>query len=273
MPRLQLITGLLALGVVCLSLSGLAHQGGAAESAPPLLQAHAHNDYEHARPLRDALDNGFCSVEADIYLIKGRLLVAHDRDEVRPDRTLQRLYLDPLRDQVRLHGDRVYPHGPEFILLIDFKSEAVSTYQALAAVLESYQDMLTRYENQRVHKKAVTIILSGNRPTSLLAREERRLAFIDGRLKDLKANPPVTLMPLVSDNWRRHFQWKGQGPVSSKDREKLRTIVQQAHDQNRLLRFWATPDQPEAWNLLQQADVDLINTDNLPGLRRFLSSH
>src|SRR5262249_1980163 len=32
----------------------------------PLIHAHAHNDYEHTRPLFDALDQGFCSVEADI---------------------------------------------------------------------------------------------------------------------------------------------------------------------------------------------------------------
>src|SRR5262245_58578952 len=37
----------------------------------PLRQAHAHNDYEHPRPLFDALDQGFCSVEADIYLVDG----------------------------------------------------------------------------------------------------------------------------------------------------------------------------------------------------------
>src|SRR4030095_12119754 len=44
----------------------------------PLLRAHAHNDYEHTRPLLDALEQGFCSVEADIYLIDGELRVAHD---------------------------------------------------------------------------------------------------------------------------------------------------------------------------------------------------
>ncbi len=47
----------------------------------PLPQAHAHNDYEHERPLLDALSHGFCSVEADIYLVDGALLVAHDRED------------------------------------------------------------------------------------------------------------------------------------------------------------------------------------------------
>jgi len=63
----------------------------------PLVNAHAHNDYEHARPLLDALDRGFCSVEADVWLVDGQLLVAHDRGKAKPGRTLQALYLDPLR--------------------------------------------------------------------------------------------------------------------------------------------------------------------------------
>jgi hypothetical protein len=43
----------------------------------PLANAHAHNDYEHKRPLFDALDNGFTSVEADVFLVDGKLLVGH----------------------------------------------------------------------------------------------------------------------------------------------------------------------------------------------------
>src|SRR5713226_4549315 len=93
----------------------------------PLTRAHAHNDYEHARPLLDALDHGFCSVEADIYLVEGKLLVAHDRNKIQPERTLQALYLDPLRERVRQNGGRVYRGGPSLTLLIDVKSDAEKT--------------------------------------------------------------------------------------------------------------------------------------------------
>lgn len=50
-------------------------QSAVAQPAP-LERAHAHNDYEHARPLFDALERGFNSVEADVHLVDGRLLVA-----------------------------------------------------------------------------------------------------------------------------------------------------------------------------------------------------
>src|SRR5688572_1847327 len=72
----------------------------------PLLQAHAHNDYEHARPLLDALDHGFCSVEADIWLTPEGLLVGHDRKDLQPGRTLEALYLEPLRERFVAHGGR-----------------------------------------------------------------------------------------------------------------------------------------------------------------------
>ncbi|MHC4705195.1 MAG: hypothetical protein ACYTFQ_31985, partial [Planctomycetota bacterium] len=65
----------------------------------PLPQAHAHNDYRHDRPLYDALAHGFTGVEADIFLVDGDLYVAHDRHEITPERTLRRLYLDPLRER------------------------------------------------------------------------------------------------------------------------------------------------------------------------------
>src|SRR5437773_5144245 len=92
------------------------------EPPRPLTRVHAHNDYEHKRPLLDALDHGFCSVEADIFLVEGKLLVAHELGQTKPERTLQALYLDPLREHVKANGGRVFKDGPEFTLLIELKS-------------------------------------------------------------------------------------------------------------------------------------------------------
>ena len=37
-----------------------------------------------------------------------------------------------------------------------------------------------------------------------------------------------------------------------------------------MIRFWATPDKEPMWSELNEAGVDLINADNLSGLRQFL---
>src|SRR5439155_7031381 len=114
-----------------------------ASEPTPLIHTHAHNDYEHKRPLFDALDHGFCSVEADIYLVEGQLLVAHNRSQVNPDRTLQKLYLDPLRVRVKKNRGRVYAGGPEVMLLIDIKTDWKTTYPVLRETLKQCADMLT----------------------------------------------------------------------------------------------------------------------------------
>ena len=236
----------------------------------PLPQAHAHNDYAHRRPLLDALDHGFCSVEADIWLVEGRLLVAHDRSGVKPDRTLQARYLDPLRERIVQNGGRVYPDGPPCTLLIDVKSEARETYVVLRELLRGYTNILTVFTPTSTVTNALTNIISGNRATSLLAGEACRYAAVDGRLPDLAGSASPHLVPLVSDNWATNFRWRGNGPLADEERQKLRQFVGQAHQQGRRIRFWAAPDHPAGWRELREAGVDLINSDDLPGLRNWL---
>ena len=234
----------------------------------PLLRAHSHNDYEHEHPLADALAHGFWSVEADIWLRDGRLLVAHDFSDLSTNRTLQKLYLDPLR--VFLKTNPAARLAPPLTLLIDVKSDAEKTYAALRGVLQNYADILTRFETNTIHTNAVIVILSGNRAEAVLRAEPVRLAALDGRLPDLASNPPVALVPLVSDNWTKEFKWRGAGPMPEAERARLRELVARTHAQGRRLRLWAAPDNTNGWGALRAAGVDLINTDKLAGLEQFL---
>jgi hypothetical protein len=246
----------------------------AADSPPqprPLTRAHAHNDYEHKRPLFEALENGFCSIEADIYLVNGQLLVAHDRDKVSPDRTLQSLYLDPMRAQIEKNGGRLYKDGPPAILLIDVKSDADATYAALRKVLEGYSNIFTRFSPEGIQTNALTAIISGNRARGMMEQEPVRYAALDGRPEDLKGNVPKDLVPLVSEDWKVLFRWRGVGQIPQKERERLKQMVNQAHEQGRKIRFWGTPDKPEMWRELFNDGADLINADDLAGLRAFLN--
>lgn len=236
----------------------------------PLINAHAHNDYEHDRPLLDALDHGFCNVEADIYLIDGALLVAHDHKDVKPERTLQSLYLDPLRERVKANNGRVYPNGPVFHLLIDFKSEGAPTYEVLRKVLADYESMLTVFSQGKVEEKAVTVILSGDSPREILKAESRRLAAIDGRLSDLEAPIDPSLTPLISDSWAGTFKWNRDGEMPKDIRKKLKAATEKAHKGGAIVRFWAIPAREDFWETLLDAGVDLINADDLPRLQKFL---
>ncbi|MFD4631551.1 phosphatidylinositol-specific phospholipase C/glycerophosphodiester phosphodiesterase family protein [Streptomyces sp. NPDC058284] len=247
----------------------------------PLLRAHAHNDYEHQRPLLDALDHRFNSVEADIYLVDGQLLVAHDPVDLDPTRTLESLYLRPLAERVRAHHGSVYRgyHRTPFQLLVDIKTEGASTYTELHRHLRPYRSLFTTYAHGKVRRGAITAVVSGDRAARVPMEAQRvRHAFYDGRLTDLETPAPASFVPLISDNWALNFSWQGTGPFPAAERDKLRGIVSRAHARGQRVRFWATPDLPgpqrdAVWGELLAAGVDHLNTDDLAGLETFLDAH
>jgi len=264
--------------LILIPLTGSCSRNLTPTGPKPLPRAHAHNDYEHDRPLLDALDHGFTSVEADIHLVDGDLFVAHDPDEIKPERTLRSLYLEPLSTRIARNGGRVYPNGPQFTLFIDIKTEAVATYKVLSKMLAEYESIFTTFDSNVRTDKAVIAIVSGNRPRGLMESEPIRYAGYDGRLVDLDSDAPATLIPIISDNWTRHFSYDGTGPMPAGERRKLKNIVETAHKKGRRIRFWATPDKPTParqtlWQELLSNGVDLFNTDDLQGLQQFLLQH
>jgi len=245
----------------------------------PLWRAHAHNDYEHPRPLLDALDHRFGSVEADIFLVDGQLLVAHDPEDLDPARTLDALYLDPLAARVRAHHGSVYRgHRGSLQLLVDLKTEGSSTYRELDRLLRRHRHLFTTYAHGRVFPGPVTAVISGDRAArGPMEAQSVRRAFYDGRLTDLGGPAPASFAPLISDNWTRHFTWQGVGAFPAAERQKLHDIVRTAHARGQRVRFWATPDQPgpqrdAVWTELLAAGVDHLNTDDLEGLEAFLDA-
>lgn len=262
----------LASALFIITIVGAMPAAHAAEPlATPLPQAHAHNDYLHARPLLDALDQGFTSVEADVFLVDGDLWVAHTAEELEPQRTLRALYLEPLRARSQSQGGKIYPAGDRFQLLIDLKTPAEPTYQVLSEMLSEFADIITVVRDGVVEPRAVDVVVSGNRPIATMQRQAVRFAGVDGRLSDLHSDLPVHLMPLLSDRWGAHFQWRGTGPIAEAERRKLTEFVDRAHAAGRRIRFWATPETGECWQLLRDVGVDHINTDKLTELKQFLS--
>ncbi|MFE2354397.1 phosphatidylinositol-specific phospholipase C/glycerophosphodiester phosphodiesterase family protein [Streptomyces parvulus] len=258
--------------------TALASEGG--RGPRPLWRAHAHNDYEHPRPLLDALDHRFGSVEADIYLVEGQLLVAHDPEDLDPSRTLESLYLAPLAARVRAHHGRVYRRDRRALqLLVDIKTEGASTYLELDRQLRRYGHLFTAYAHGRVRPGAVTAVVSGDRAARVPMEAQRtRRAFYDGRLTDLGTSAPASFVPLISDNWTLNFTWQGVGAFPDAERRKLRSIVGAAHARGQRVRFWATPDiagpaRDAVWTELVAAGVDHLNTDDLAGLEAFLDAH
>jgi hypothetical protein len=273
---MQLSLRVLGLSVGVLLAGGEAQAGSQRETPPaaaapvPLPRAHAHNDYLHARPLLEALERGYCNIEADVWLVNGALLVAHDRKDLAADRSLEGLYLDPLLARVRENRGQVYPGGPPVTLLVDIKSDAESTYAALHALLARYVEMLTVFRVDGRQPGAVTVVVSGNRSEATMALQRVRFAAMDGRKVNLDSAVSADLIPWISENWRQLSAWDWTGPMPDAVRVALGEWVSRAHARGRQLRFWNVPDRPQVWGALLDAGVDVIGTDNLVGLQQFL---
>lgn len=251
-------------------------------------RTHAHNDYEHEYPLFDALHNGFISVESDIWLYDTDLRVAHDPvEDPTTLPTLQELYLTPLQNlAAEVNNGGVYADGTPLTLLIDIKSEGISTYQRLHDILGEYSanspGLFTTYTKNASggydeQEGAVSVIISGNRPRDYMLSQDLRYASYDGRRGDIGMGIAPAFIPLISDNWNNVFAgelaWDGTGTIPDDTKAALQNIVAQVHNEEKILRFWNLPkDAPSVWGPLDDAGVDLINTDNLPGLSQYLQS-
>ncbi len=262
---------LVLLSLVCASLNAQATDQTSA-STTPLANAHAHNDYEHDRPLLDALDHGFTSIEADVFLVEGQLLVAHNLRDVSKERTLEKLYLQPLQERATANDGRVYKDGPTITLLVDIKTNGAAAWAALDKLLAQYDSLISVTQGADYIEKAVTVIISGDRPMQEIEDSKPRRAGIDGRVADLDSEKSAALLPLISDNWTVHFRYRGVGSMPDAEREKLHDMVERAHAKGRRIRFWATPENSVLWQELKDAGVDLIGTDELEQLSKFLRS-
>ncbi|MFC7340730.1 phosphatidylinositol-specific phospholipase C/glycerophosphodiester phosphodiesterase family protein [Saccharopolyspora griseoalba] len=244
----------------------------ASAAVEPLPQAHAHNDYLHDRPLFDALDHGFTSVEADVYPVGDALLIGHDPFQLRPDRTIESLYLDPLLAQ---RDGGTLP--PDFQLLIGFKTFGEDGVRRLDEIQRQpkYAGLFTRYADGQVTPGPVTAVVSGDKPYELVEGMTDRYAFLDGSVGgDIGRDP--ALVPLVSEDWTNAFSWDGTGEMPAEERAELERVVAEAHAAGQRVRFWATPDEegPEreaVWTVFDEVGVDHINTDDLGGLQEFLT--
>ena len=110
---------------------------------------HSHNDYLQDVPFWKAISAGVLSVESDVFLMGGKLMVAHEKEHIIEDRTLESLYLKPINEFLQLN---LIPNK-KLQLLIDLKSEAYTTLDAIVKELKKYPTI--------INNKNISIVISG----------------------------------------------------------------------------------------------------------------
>jgi len=236
-----------------------------------LANGFAHNDYRHKRPLFDAENNGYTHIEADVFLHDNRLVIAHINPYFKRNRTLENLYLLPLFEQVQANNGSVYEgHREPVTLMIDIKTNAKKTYEALQNVLEKYRPMLSSYDDGVVTTRAVTIVLSGHKPYDDVKAAKNRLVFIDEDLRKVARDTVANVARMASCKYSKLLKWRGIGNISVGERQRLMNYVHMAHKNGDKVRLWASPENKIVWNEILSCGVDLINTDKLTTLKDFL---
>jgi hypothetical protein len=238
-----------------------------------LTNAHAHNDYWHAKPLLQSLENGFMSVEADCYLIDNRMLVAHEKAFTKKGRSLQKLYLDPLMERAKENNLKsVYKTGEqEFILYIDIKADCENFIPHLDSVLKNYDAMLTKFVDGKKITGAVRVLVDHCGDDGYVLNSNPRYLSLSGNLSDADKTPGKDIMPRISFSYNSLLQWKGKGEMPETEKQKLKAFMQKAHSNGYEVRMWAAGNKKKVWKELVAAGVDWINVDRLKKFRKFMT--
>jgi hypothetical protein len=156
--------------------------------------------------------------------------------------------------------------------MIDFKSDADKTYHALLVLLEKYKPILSRYNSGGTVPGNVTIVITGHKPAHLINNTDSGYVFMDDNLRQITAYNCTDPYPIASCKYSRLLKWKGKGPIPLTDILRLKFYVAEAHKRGRKVRLWASPENKTVWNILLKCNVDLINTNRLTSLRKFLTT-
>lgn len=225
---------------------------------------HSHNDYLRNVPFWEAFGAGAASIEVDVILRDGRLMVAHEVENIKPELTLRSLYFEPIQKAVNL--GMIKDFG--FHLLIDSKTEGYSTLEAILKNAADFEEIL--FSNQ--NPTGLKLIISGNRPKPEDYGKYPEWIFFDYQSKSMTANLPWEKIGMVSLSFKQFSVWNGKGRIVEAEKKELDEFIGLVHSFQKPVRFWASPDGKSSWKAFYDMGVDYINTDQPVFANAYLGS-
>ncbi|MBD1395464.1 alkaline phosphatase [Mucilaginibacter glaciei] len=223
--------------------------------------AHSHNDYKNSIPFYRAYEKGFGSIEADVYAVNGQLMVAHAVKEIDPERSLKKLYTDPLIKKLAIDKQR------NLRLLIEIKND----YKAVLPLVISELKPLQSYLAYPGHPGRLSIVMTGAVPPAAeMANYPDWITFDVG---SIKGYTPAQLnkIGLVSMPFSKYLHWNGKGVLNGNELARIKGGIDSVHRAGKMIRFYETPDTKSSWLALVRLGVDVIGTDKIEELGDFLN--
>lgn len=239
---------LLALALTCC---------GAAAAQPPVL-IHSHNDYAQRVPFFQAYAQQVSSIEADVFLHDGQLLVGHDVEDLRADMTFETLYVEPIVTLFARNGGRAFRDSDQTLqLMVELKSETDPTLRAVAALLGRWPEVF----DPEVNPAAVRVAVTGRVPAPEAFDRYPRFLGFDGAWDADYTPEQLERIALISTNFRDFSQWNGKGTIIPDEKERLEQVIDRAHEQGKPVRFWNAPEGTTVYYTFYDMGIDYINTD------------
>ena len=224
----------------------------AAAQFPVIL--HSHNDYNRTVPFWEAYSQHCTSIEADVFLHEGEILVAHNREDVSADRSLRALYIEPIVKLFRSGGGRLWEESDDrLILLVDLKT--AEAMPGVVQILEEYPDVFAS-------PKGVQVVISGDVIAPEAYDQYPSYIYFDGRFTDHYTPQQLARVGMISADFRDFARkWNGKGRMIDAELEPVKAAIAKAHEMGKPIRFWGTPEGTTAYFTFWKLGVDIINTD------------
>ncbi|MBX2917320.1 MAG: alkaline phosphatase [Cyclobacteriaceae bacterium] len=226
----------------------------------------AHNDYATPRPFYTAYENQVGFIEADVFLVDNNLRVAHTEKELAQAKTLQELYLTPLKQKILENNGFAYTDREKMLtLMIDLKTEASVTLPALINIVSTYPEL--------IHSKNFRIAISGNMPAPHTWSQYPSWLYFDGRPAINYTPDQLQRVVMISTSMAALTNWNGKGVLVKEHYERVKDVVSKAHAVGKPVRFWGAPDFISAWmKLISLVKADIINTDHVEACVQFFKN-
>jgi alkaline phosphatase len=229
-------------------------QQGLTQNVQPAPIGHCHNDYRLTRPFTTAFNAGMQSIEADVFLKKGVLCVAHTRFQLKQTRTLDKLYLQPIAELLN------QKKACNIQLMIDIKNRRKATLNKIIEELKCYDTVFNECST-------IKVVISGKRPAQKDWNTFPNYIYFDGRPSEKYSETQQCRLGMISDNFR-HYKHRWKKDTTNRE-NALKTVVAECHAKGEKIRFWNVPNTIEAWKKLVALGVDIINTDKPEKLKLF----
>ena len=132
----------------------------------------------HKHPLFDALGYGYKSIEIDVWLHNGKLVVDHDGIGLDHKKDIEELYLKPISERVKDHHGWVYDgDSTPTVFMVEFKNDGEACYVKLKELIEKYKGLFC----DRMGKGGpIKLLITGNKPWRTLLKGSEQYVTGDG---------------------------------------------------------------------------------------------